>query len=463
MLDMAKGVMVVSYGAREAAIVDALGENVDLFIYDKNNNPFNRDRATQHVADKDFTVDGMVEFAREYKDKIDFVIATSEDPIIAGIRDQVEAATGIPVLCSTAEYAIERSKIYQRILLDKIAPKANPDWNPFYHDIYDGRPKEKLRKDFDACMRELGYQAVIKPDRPGLGKGVAVSGDHFSNEDEAWEHFRSIYESGNDVLVERKIDGEEFSLQFFSDGQRLIPTPAVRDYKRRFDDDRGPNTGGMGAYSDITYWLPFMTENDYRTGVEIGNKVFTHLRGNGINIGLRGVPLYFGFTVAKDGIKKIEINTRPGDPEFQNTLAVLDVDFLALCNTMLEGNLYNVPFKKLATVGAYIVPDSYPDGDPKGAEKERRIDLTQAYQLSRGMNGRLRVYPASIEDKDDGNYALGSRAVYFLGTGERIADARDAVMRGVASVKDLFFGHRTDIASPEYIHKSITHVQALRN
>jgi len=453
--------MLVIYGAREAAIVDAVTRSqheIDLYIYDKNNNPFNRDRARKHVVDKNLSVDGMVEFAREYKDKIDFVIVTSDNPVIAGVRNRVEAATNIPVLCSTQEYAIERSKIYQRLLLDKIAPEANPRYKVFDPQ----NPSHDIKKEFYEYAREL-VEYVIKPDKPGLGKGVAVSGDHFSNDDEAWEHFRSIYENGNSVLVEEKIDGEEFSLQFFSDGQRLIPTPAVRDYKRRFDGDKGPNTGGMGAYSDITYWLPFMTENDYRTGVEIGNKVFTSLRGRGINTGLRGVPLYFGFTATKDGVKVIEINTRPGDPEFQNTLATLDIDFLDLCDSMLQGNLHNVPFKRLATVGAYIVPDSYPDGDPEGSEKERRIELAHAYEISRGMNGRLRVYTASMERRDGSDYALDSRTVYFLGIGERIADARELSKRGIASVKDPFLGHRTDIGKPDYIHISIDHVTALRN
>ena len=238
MLGMSKGVALFVYGAREAAIAEALSKDADLYIYDRQNNPFNRSRAKVHVVDPELSVPGMVDFLKEYQDKLDFAVVTSEDPIMEGIRDHAEVATNIPVLCSTAEYAIERSKIYQRRLLDQIAPEVNPRYKVFDHSKLLGDTKTE----FYRWAREL-VEYVIKPDRPGFGKGVVVSGDHFSNDDEAWELFRSIYETGNDIIVEEKIDGEEFSLQFFSDGKILVPTPAVRDYKRRFDDDKGDNTG----------------------------------------------------------------------------------------------------------------------------------------------------------------------------------------------------------------------------
>ena len=129
------GVLVVSYGAREVAMVDALLQStryqVELYIADKQRNPFNAEKATKHVVIPNLDVQEISKFAEANKDKIDFALVGSEKPIIEGVRDQIEKRTGIPVICPKQQYAIEVSKVEQRELFAEIAPEANPRFKVF--------------------------------------------------------------------------------------------------------------------------------------------------------------------------------------------------------------------------------------------------------------------------------------------------------------------------------------------
>jgi phosphoribosylamine--glycine ligase len=130
------GILVVSYGSREAAIIDALNRslnyNVKLFVADRQLNPFNKKRSRKHVVIPDLNNKDICKFAETNEDEIDFVIVGPEKPIIAGLRDLIEQKTKIPVLCPRQKYAIEASKIEQRLLFKEIAPNANPRFQGSY-------------------------------------------------------------------------------------------------------------------------------------------------------------------------------------------------------------------------------------------------------------------------------------------------------------------------------------------
>ena len=190
------GVLVVSYGAREVAMADALLRSkkyqVELYVADKQCNPFNAEKATKHKVIPNLDIEEICKFAEENKDKLDFVMVGSEKPIIEGIRDLIEKQTGIPVICPTKEYAIEESKIAQRILFEEIAPEANPRFKIF--DPADYKGKDVRSKAVYKWLDELDNQAVVKPDKPALGKGVGVWGDHFANREQLFEHFMSNFQ-----------------------------------------------------------------------------------------------------------------------------------------------------------------------------------------------------------------------------------------------------------------------------
>ena len=129
------GILVVSYGSREAAMVDAFTRShnykIELYIVDKQRNPFNVKRATKHVVIPDLNVEAICEFTETNKSRIDFGIVGPEKPVVDGIRDLIEKRTSIPIICPTKEYAIEESKVQQRLLFEKIAPEVNPALQDF--------------------------------------------------------------------------------------------------------------------------------------------------------------------------------------------------------------------------------------------------------------------------------------------------------------------------------------------
>jgi len=307
------GVLVVSYGAREAAMVDALARSqnyrVELYIVDKQLNPFNVQHAAKHVVMPSLDVQDIGKFVQTYRDKLDFVVVGSEKPIIDGLRDLVEGQSGVPVVCPKKDYAIEGSKVKQRLLFEEIVPEANPRFKIF--DPIDYHSEAQVKVDVYKWLDELDNQAVVKPDKPTAGKGVGVWGDHFVSREELFEHFMSNFRYSA-VIIEEKVDGEESSCMAFCDGRHFIPLPDTRDYKRAFDDDKGPNTGGMGSYKDVDDKLPFLTVGERENELVLANKVFNGWRGQIDDVSaLRGVPLYLAFMHTGMGIKILEINSRP--------------------------------------------------------------------------------------------------------------------------------------------------------
>ena len=462
------GVLVVSYGAREAAMIDAFTRSqnylVEIYVSDKQRNPFNVKKAAKHAVIPDLNVGEICKFAEANKDKIDFGIVGPEKPIIEGIRDLVEERTGIPMICPTKKYAIEASKVQQRLLFQEIVPEVNPRFKIFNPKDY--KSQEEVKKTVYKWLDELENRAVVKPDQPEAGKGVGVWGDHFRTREQLFEHFTANFQQGP-VIIEEKIEGEESSFQAFCDGKHLVPLPDTRDYKRAFDDDHGPNTGGMGSYKNVGDVLPFTTNANRIKEMEIVNRIFEKWKGNA-NGGLRGIPFYVAFMHTNKETKILENNSRPGDPEIINILPILKDDFVDICFKILEGNLARIEVEKAATVVTYKVPPNYggymgtfPQRVDKG-EIGKPVDLTKAYELTEKYGDKIRVYPAAVELRNGETYALKSRAVGVVGVGENIETARQISLEGIKAIKGGALWHRKDIASKQHIEKSIRHMEELR-
>jgi len=462
------GILVVSYGGREAAIVDALTRSqeyrVELYVADKQRNPFNAARATKHVVIPDLNIEEICRFTEANKDEIDFGVVGPEKPIIEGARDLVERRTGVPVICPTKECAIEASKVQQRLLFEEIMPEVNPRFKVFDPMRY--RNLEEVKAVAYSWLDELENKAVVKPDRPAAGKGVGVWGDHFTTREELFQHFLSNFDHGP-VIIEEKIEGEESSFQVLCDGKHVVPLPDTRDYKRAFDEDRGVNTGGMGSYKNVGDVLPFMTNKDRAKEIEIVNRLFKRWRVED-KTGLRGVPFYLAFMHNGRQLKILENNSRPGDPETQNILPILKDDFVDVCYKILEGNLTKVELERAATVVVYKAPPNYAGylgtfpNLVNRDEIDKPVDLTKAYELERKYGEKIRVYPASMEARDAETYALKSRAVCVVGIGDDIETAREISLEGIEAVKGGALWHRRDIASKQHIERSVRHIAELR-
>ena len=462
------GILVISYGSREAAMIDAFARStkyqLEIYVADKQHNPFNIEKATKHVVVPDLNIEQICRFAEKNKNSIDFGIAGPEKPIIEGVRDLIEKRTKIPMICPTREYAIEESKVQQRLLFDKIVPEANPRFRIFNPTDYEN--VSQIKKDVYKWLDELENQAVIKPDKPAAGKGVGVWGDHFNTREQLFEHFLSNYEHGS-VVIEEKIDGEESSFQALCDGKHLVPLPDTRDYKRAFDRDKGPNTGGMGSYKDEGDILPFLTNLDRAKELQIVSRIFQQWKGKDAS-SLRGVPLYVAFMHTGKELKILETNSRPGDPEIINVLPVIEDDFVDVCFKILGGNLNQITLRREATVVTYKVPPSYGEFSQNFPRRvnnrnmDKPVDLTKAYELSRRHPDQVRIYPGSMEKRDGKNFALKSRAVCAVGIADNIENARSISLEALKMIKGGSLWNRTDIASRAHINRSKKHLEKLR-
>lgn len=464
------GVLLVSYGAREVAMADTLlrsqNYHVQLYIADKQRNPYNAKYATEHIVIPSLDVNEICHFAETNKANLDFVLVGSETPIIKGIRDLIESKVGIPVVCPKKAYAIEESKVAQRRLFEQIAPEANPRFKVFNPAEFPS--DEEAKAAVYRWLDELDNQVAVKPDKPALGKGVGVWGDHFTTREQLWEHFLSSFRYGS-VIIEEKVPGEESSCMGFCDGKHFIPLPDTRDYKRAFDGDQGPNTGGMGSYKDAKDYLPFLTAADREAELALAEKVFRGWKKQiPDDTALRGVPLYLAFMHTGKSIKILEINSRPGDPEIMNLLPLIKDDFADICLDMIDGNLKNVEMEQLATVLTYKVPADYGGysqiyaGRVDKAQVGGAVDLSKAEALKEKYGDKIRLYPGSMELRDGKNYALKSRAVGVLGISNSIEEARLISQEGAQVITGGGLWNRTDIASPQHINRSISHMEQLR-
>ena len=462
------GILVVSYGARETAMVDAFARSqnykAEIYVADKQRNPFNVEKAVKHAVIPDLNIEEISKFAEANKDEIDFCIVGPEKPIMEGIRDLVEKRTGIPVICPTKTNAMEASKVQQRLLFQEIVPEVNPRFKIF--DRKDCKNQGATKRAVYSWLDELQNEAVVKPDKPAAGKGVGVWGDHFTTREQLFEHFLANLQHGP-VIIEEKIEGEESSFQAFCDGKHLVSLPDTRDYKRAFDDDKGPNTGGMGSYKSVSDTLPFTTDADRAREAEIVNRIFERWKRKD-TADLRGVPFYVAFMHTRNGLRILENNSRPGDPEIVNILPILKDDFVDVCFKILEGNLTHIELEKEATVVTYKAPPNYGDymeAFPNCVNKneiDMQVDLTKAYGLTKKYGDKIRTYPASMELRNGEIHALKSRAVGVVGIGDSIEAARQISLEGIRAIEGGALWNRTDIASKHHIEKSIRHMEELR-
>lgn len=459
------GIMVVAYGSRAASIIEELIESdqeVSLFIADKQKNPYmiKKAKETNGIHKKTgLEVNKLVKFAKDYEEEIDFGIVGPEDPIINGVRDKVEEETDIKMICPTSSYALEGSKVKQRELIDKVYPEANPKYKIFSKEDYP--TLSEAVEDLHNWIDENGIEVAVKPDKPTSGKGVGVWEDHFQNRKELIENWFLPNLKDGKVLVEEKVRGEEFSIQFISDGKNLVPTPPVRDYKRAFDRGLGPNTGGMGSYSSEKTKLPFMEKKDWDKGIEIAKEIFKELRREGAEEELRGVPLYMGYVASEEGVKLFEINSRFGDPECQNIMATLEDDLTEVCQKILEGELKEIKFEDKKTALTYAVPLTYGNARENYSES-KKIRLKELYDLKTNQYGKkLRIHQGNLIKKDESIYASTSRSICTVGVSDTIKEARKISLDGIKKIDGALW-NRWDIASKEHINESIQNIRRLR-
>ncbi len=412
-------ILVLGPGAREHAIVLALlAEPADHEVVCA---PGNAGIAASGVETPELAYTDPAAVAAFVAERgFDLVVIGPEAPLVAGVADPLRAA-GVPVFGpDQAAAELEGSKAFAKRVMDAA-------------QVPTGRAaRVSSVADAGAVLDEFGAPYVIKADGLAAGKGVLVTEDR----DAAIAHVETWAPHG-DVLVEEFLDGQEVSLFFFADGHDVLPLTPAQDYKRIFDGDAGPNTGGMGAYSPLPWVADDFVEEITRT---VALPTVRQLEAEGTPfVGL----LYCGLIVTAQGVRVIEFNARFGDPETQVVLARLESPLSQYLLASANGTLAEQPAPEFSDEPAVIVvvaSEGYP-GEVVTGREIRGLDAAAE------VPGVHLVHAATARDAAGGWVATGGRVLGVVARGESFAAARERAYAAVERIELEGAQHRTDIAA----------------
>jgi len=358
------------------------------------------------------------------REAVDLVVVGPEAPLAAGVADAL-AGAGIAVSGASREAArLESSKWFaKRIMAEAGVPTAEAE----------------AFEDADAAREALdrfGPRWVIKADGLAAGKGVCVTDARAEAEAFVRECLEGgrFGEGGRRVVLERFLEGEEASLIAVCDGRRALLLPSARDYKRAYDGDRGPNTGGMGSYAPSAHVTPAVEH-------EVMDRVLEPVLRT---LAARGTPyrgaLYAGLMLGPDGPRVVEFNARFGDPETQSILPLVEGSLTRLLASAARGALEPEAVRRAsgAAVTLALVDEGYPGG-PGGDGVIRGLDEVE-------RSGVL-VFHAGTRRIADGWAVRGGRAAYLTATGRTLAEARDRVNEACAGLSGAGWRSRHDVAA----------------
>ncbi len=408
-----KKVLVIGSGGREHAIVDALSRSPQVEkIYCAPGNAGIAEKA-ECVAIGVTDIDALADFAA--CKGVDMTVVGPEAALAAGISDRF-AAAGLRIFGPTKSAArIESSKEFAKEMMDKYnVPTAA------YRVFDEFEPAWEY-------VKNRPLPAVIKYDGLAAGKGVVVALTY----EEAEEALRDMlldesFGKGR-VVVEDFLDGPEFSFMCIVSGEKVYPLAIAQDHKRAFDGDKGPNTGGMGAYSPV----PFIGEDVRQEALD---KIICPVAKGMVK---EGVPflgvLYGGLILTKDGPKVIEFNARFGDPETEVVLPRLKSDIYSLFDAAIDGKDFETEWSDKSMLGIVLASKGYPGSYEKGAE------ITGLDKI----NGI--AYHMGTTEKEGKLFTAGGRVLMVVAEGETLAEARDAAICDIAKISCPALFHRSDI------------------
>ena len=392
-------VLVIGGGGREHAVCKKLSESKDvtqILCAPGNAGIAQVARCIPEVKATD--VEGIVALAK--KENVDFVCVTPDDPLALGCVDRLEEE-GIPAFGPTAYAAqMEASKIFSKNLMRKYGiPTA----------------KCEIFTEMDKALAYLDTQKapiVVKADGLALGKGVVVAATIEEAKNAVIEMMEGgkFGKSGARVLIEECMVGREVTVLCFCDGKTIRPMPASQDHKRVFDGDKGPNTGGMGAFALSPLYTEEIAE---RTEKEILIPTLNAMNSEGFTF--KGV-LYVGLMLTKDGPKVVEYNARFGDPETQVVLPLLESDLFAIMRAVREGRLAETDIRWKKESAACIVLAS--GGYPGKYESGKLISGLEDAEAAGAT-----VYHAGTKKTDAGYVTAGGRVLGVTALGDTLADA----------------------------------------
>ncbi|GAB88898.1 phosphoribosylamine--glycine ligase [Gordonia rhizosphera NBRC 16068] len=402
---------MIGSGGREHALL--IGLSKDPSVTELHVGPGNAGTstiATNHPVDV-ASPTAVVDLARRVE--ADLVVIGPEVPLVLGVADALREAGFATFGPDAAAAQIEGSKAFAKDVMAAAGVRTA------HSEIVDNPAK------LDAALDRFGPTWVVKDDGLAAGKGVVVTEDRSA----ARDHAAELLENGHPVLLESFLDGPEVSLFSLVDGEDVVPLIPAQDHKRVGDNDSGPNTGGMGAYTPLP-WLP-----DEVTRQIVDDVV----KPVAAELAKRGTPfsglLYAGLAIGKDGPAVVEFNCRFGDPETQAVLALLKSPLGQALNATATGTLDQLPpleWSDGAAVTVVVAAENYP-GTPRVGD------------VITGADAEGVLHAGTTRNADGAVVSSGGRVLAVVGTGADLAEARAQAYERIAKIRLPGSHHRTDI------------------
>ncbi|MCH5234366.1 MAG: phosphoribosylamine--glycine ligase [Muribaculaceae bacterium] len=410
---MGKKVLVVGSGGREHAIVKSLAKSpkVDKIFCAPGNAGIANDAECVNLKVED--VEGIINFAQ--RNDIDLTVIGPEAALVAGLSDAMQSC-GLKVFGPTKEAAqIESSKEFAKKLMVKYnIPTAKYETFSNYGEAFD-------------YVKKGSFPTVIKYDGLAAGKGVVVAQNFDEAEKALSDMLRDLKFGSDKVIIEEFLQGPEFSFMCFVSGDKVYPLELAQDHKRAYDGDKGPNTGGMGAYSPVPFVSPEMHDKALNDIMIPTAKALVE----------EGFPfcgvLYGGLILTEDGPKVIEFNARFGDPETEVVLPRLESDIYDFFNAAIDGVDFIPQWSHDAVIGVVLASKGYPGSYEKGAEI-KGLEV---------VNGE--VFHMGTELKDGKYHVAGGRVLMVTAHGDDLPAANMNVKKEITSIECPALFHRTDI------------------
>ena len=411
-------VLVIGSGGRCHAIVEALSRSPKATkIYAAPGNAGIASLA-ECVAIKDTDVEALVEFAKS--NSIELTVVGPEASLAAGVVDRFREE-GLKIFGPTKAAAeIEASKDFAKRLMVKYdVPTA----------------AYATFADFDealAYVKKGSLPTVLKYDGLAAGKGVVIATTMEEAEDTLRDMLLDTRFGKGSVVIEEFLTGEEFSLMCFVAGSKICAMPVAQDHKRAFDNDEGPNTGGMGAYTE----LPFITEEDHKYAMEnIMQRVAQAMVAEGTPF--TGV-LYGGLMKTPQGIKVIEFNARFGDPETEVVLPRLKSDAVDVFMAVANNEAPEAEWSEEATLGIVLASKGYPG------------DYTKGFAIKGTECVESKVYHMGTALKDGELVTAGGRVMIVVASAPTLREAQMKAREDIAKIECDNLFHRTDIGNKAF-------------
>ena len=411
-------VLVIGSGGREHAIVEAISRSPKASkIYAAPGNA-GIARLAECVAIKDTDVEGLLSFALEHK--IDLTVVGPEAALAVGVVDRFREA-GLKIFGPTKAAAeIEASKDFAKRLMVKYdVPTAGYETFTNYDEAI-------------AYVRKGSLPTVLKYDGLAAGKGVVIATTMEEAEETLKDMLLDTKFGEGRVVIEEFLTGEEFSLMCFVAGNKICPMPVAQDHKRAYDNDEGPNTGGMGAYTE----LPFITAEDHAYAMD---KIMQRVADAMVEEGtpFTGV-LYGGLMKTPNGIKVIEFNARFGDPETEVVLPRLKSDAIDIFMAVANNEQPEAEWSEGATLGIVLASKGYPGSYDKGF-------------AIRGVEGvESKVYHMGTAMKDGELVTAGGRVMIVVAEAPTLREAQQKAEADVQRIECDNLFHRTDIGAKAF-------------